>query len=140
MNAHSISLMSTQLHPRFPVRVLKPNPRFPHHATLHTATGAHPLALRIADHFTPRLRGLMLAPQLAVHEGLLLTNCSSVHTAFMRQLIDVIYLDRNDKVVRCVQMLKPWSASMAWAATQVLELATDSIARYEIAPGNQLRR
>lgn len=119
---------------------MKPNPRFPHHATLHTATGAHPLALHIADRFTSRLRGLMLAPQLAVHEGLLLTNCSSIHSAFMRQTIDVIYLDRNDKVARCVQMLKPWRASMAWTATQVLELAAGSIARYEIASGDQLRR
>jgi uncharacterized membrane protein (UPF0127 family) len=119
---------------------LNPNPRFLHHATVHTATGAHPLALRIADRFTSRLRGLMLAPPLADHEGLLLTKCSSIHSAFMQQAIDVIYLDRNDRVVRCVQRLKPWSVSMAWAATQVLELAAGSIARYTIAPGDRLRR
>lgn len=119
---------------------MKPSTRFFHHASLHTATGAHPLALRIADRFTSRLRGLMLAPPLADHEGLLLTRCSSIHTAFMRQTIDVVYLDRNDNVVRCVQMLKPWSASMAWAASQVLELAPGCIARYAIAPGDQLRR
>lgn len=119
---------------------LKPRSRFLHHATLHTATGAHPLALRIADRFTSRLCGLMLAPPLAEHEGLLLTRCSSIHSAFMRQNIDVVYLDRSDKVVRCVQMLKPWSASIAWAASQVLELASGSTARYAIAPGDQLRR
>ncbi len=119
---------------------MNPTSLFLHHAFLRTQTGAHPLALRIADRFASRLRGLMLAPQLAVHEGLLLTNCSSIHSAFMRQTVDVLYRDRNDKVVRCVQMLKPWRASVAWAATQVLELAAGGIARYEIVSGDQLRR
>ena len=140
MNAHSVLLTSTPAGPSFLGKALNPNSCFLHHATLNTATGAHPLALRIADRFSSRLRGLMLAPPLADHEGLLLTGCSSIHSAFMRQTIDVIYLDRNDRVVRCVQRLRPWSVSMAWAATQVLELAAGSIGRYAIAPNDRLRR
>ena len=118
----------------------QPNPRFPHHASLYTATGAHPLTLRIAHHFTSRLLGLLFAPPLAPHEGLLLTECSSVHSAFMRLTIDVVYLDRNDRVVRCVPMLTPWSASASWGATHVLELAKGGIARYVINPGDRLQR
>ena len=116
------------------------NSCFPHSAILQTASGSHPLALRIADDFPSRLRGLMLAPLLADDEGLLLTGCGSIHTAFMRQTIDVIYLDRSDWVVRCVPMLKPWRASAAWGAVHVLELATGSIARCGIAPGDRLQR
>jgi uncharacterized membrane protein (UPF0127 family) len=116
------------------------NPRFPHTAHLHTATGAHPLNLRIAKRFTSRLRGLMLAPPLAPNEGLLLTRCSSIHSAFMRQAIDVIYLDRKDKVLRCVPMLQPWRASMGWGAAQVLEIAVGGIARFGIMPGDRLQR
>ena len=119
---------------------VKSNPRFPHSVALHTATGAHPLILRIANDFTSRLRGLMLAPQLTVYEGLLLTRCSSVHSAFMRQAIDVIYFDRNDKVMRCVPTMKPWSASATWGAAQVLELAIGSIDRYDVTPGDRLQR
>jgi uncharacterized membrane protein (UPF0127 family) len=119
---------------------LKPNPRFPHQAALHTATGTHLLTLRIANHFTSRLRGLLFAPPLANNEGLLLTRCGSVHSAFMRQTIDVIYLDRNDGVVRCVPTMKPWSASASWGATHVLELAMGSISRYVINPGDRLQR
>jgi uncharacterized membrane protein (UPF0127 family) len=119
---------------------LKANSRFPLTATVHTASGAHPLALRIANHFTSRLRGLMLAPLLAYNEGLLLTRCSSVHSAFVRQVIDVIYLDRNGKVLRCVPMFKPWRASMGWGAAQVLELAVGGIALYGIMPGDRLQR
>lgn len=118
----------------------KPSPRFPSNAAIHTVTGAHPLTLRIANHFASRLRGLMLAPALASNEGLLLTECSSVHSAFMRQTIDVIYLDRNDRVVRCVPMLPRWSVSASWDAAHVLELAMGSIARYVINPGDRLQR
>lgn len=115
-------------------------PRFPHNATLHTASGAHPLFLHIANRFTTRLRGLMLAPPLAQDEALLLTRCSSIHSAFMRQAIDVLYLDRSDRVMRCVQNLKPWRASMGWGASQVLELAAGSIVRCGIAVGDRLKR
>jgi uncharacterized membrane protein (UPF0127 family) len=119
---------------------VKPDSRFPHPASLHTASGKHPLALRLANRFTSRLRGLMLAPPLAVNEGLLLTKCNSIHSAFMRQAIDVVYLDRNHKVLRCVSALQPWRASASWGAAHVLELATSSISRYHIAPGDHLQR
>jgi uncharacterized membrane protein (UPF0127 family) len=127
-------------YPKKWMHALKPNARFLHHVVLHTATGAHPLTLRIANHFTSRLRGLILARPLAPDEGLLLTECSSVHSAFMRQTIDVIYLDRNDRIVRCVPMLTPWSASVSWGAAHVLELAKGGIARYVINPGDRLQR
>jgi len=122
------------------MHALESNSRFTHHATLHTATGAYPLALCIAARFTSRLRGLMLAPPLAQNEALLLTRCSSIHSAFMRQTIDVIYLDRSYRVVRCVPMLTPWRISATWGAAQVLELAVGSIARFEILPGDRLQR
>ena len=115
-------------------------PHFSHQAALHTASGVHPLTLRIANPFPSRLRGLMLAPPLAHNEGLLLTRCSSVHSAFMRQAIDIIYLDRDDRILRCVPGLKPWRMSAAWGAAQVLELAIGSIGRYAIAPGDRLQR
>lgn len=140
MNAHSNSLEATKTNPRGSAQTFKTDSRFLHHATLHTASGAHPLFLHIANRFATRLCGLMLAPPLAHDEGLLLTRCSSVHSAFMRQDIDVIYLDRSNKVVRCVQILKPWRASMAWNASHVLELAAGSIIRYQLAQGDRLQR
>lgn len=109
------------------------------HAVLHTASGNHPLAIRIADRFLTRLCGLMLAAPLAQGHGLLLTRCTSVHSAFMRQTIDVIYLDRHGCVIRCVAGLRPWRASAGWRAAHVLELAEGSIARYCIRPGDRLR-
>jgi uncharacterized membrane protein (UPF0127 family) len=58
----------------------------------------------------------------------------------MRQTIVILYLDRNDRVLRCVPSLRPWRVSAAWGAAQVLELAMGSIVRYAIAPGDRLQR
>ena len=105
---------------------------------LHTASGVHALRIALADSFWRRLRGLMLAPPLAPDAGLLLTRCASVHCAFMRQTIDLVYLDAQGTVLACVSGLKPWRASARRAARHTLELAAGAIARYGIRPGDRL--
>jgi outer membrane protein OmpA-like peptidoglycan-associated protein/uncharacterized membrane protein (UPF0127 family) len=119
-------------------------------AALHTRNGAHPLDLRVAAGFFSRLRGLMLSKPLADAAGLLLIDCPSVHCAFMRYPIDVIYLDRAGVVLKCVAGLRPWRASVSNAghdaqgrpsirASHTLELAAGAIARYGVEPGDRLR-
>lgn len=105
---------------------------------LHTASGAHPLAVALADTYLRRLRGLMLAPPLAPDAGLLLTRCASVHCAFMRQAIDVVYLDAAGRVLACVPRLRPWRASIGHGARHTLELAAGAIERFGIRPGDRL--
>ena len=107
--------------------------------SLHTATGTHALSLRIAGTFLARFRGLMLSAPFGPAEGMLITRCASVHSAFMRYPIDVVYLDRDGVVVRCVPNLKPWRASYGpLGAAHVLELAAGSIVAFGIAPGARL--
>jgi len=107
--------------------------------TLQTATGTHALTLRIASTFLARFRGLMLSAPLGPAEGMLITRCASVHSAFMRYPIDVVYLDRDGVVVRCVPHLKPWGASYGTlGAAHVLELADGAIVAFGIAPGDRL--
>lgn len=111
-----------------------------HQALLHTASGAHPLALRVAASFFGRLRGLIARAPLAPDAGLLLLACPSVHTAFMGQVIDVLYLDKEGTVLKCVPLLKPWRASAgAGARTRhTLELAAGAIRRFDIRAGDRL--
>jgi len=111
-----------------------------HQALLHTASGAHPLALRVAASFFGRLRGLIARPPLAPDAGLLLMACPSVHTAFMGQVIDVLYLDKEGVVLKCVPLLKPWRASAgAGARTRhTLELAAGAISHFDIRAGDRL--
>ena len=117
-------------------------------AVLCTASGRHHLSLRVASEFFGRLRGLMLAPPLPADQGLLLTRCSSVHTCFMRDNVDVVYLDAHGVVTKCVANLQPWRASTAHLrslqhvrrplAVHVLELAPGTIGRLNVAPGSRL--
>ena len=80
---------------------------------LHTASGAHALNIGLANSFLSRLNGLMFRKPLASDRGLLITRCPSVHTAFMRAAIDVVYLNKAGFVTRCVAHLKPWRASVS---------------------------
>ena len=113
---------------------------FSHQALLHTASGSHPLSLRVAASFFGRLRGLIARPPLAPDAGLLLMACPSVHTAFMGQVIDVLYLDKEGTVLRCVPLLKPWRASAGGGARtrHTLELAAGAISHFDIRAGDRL--
>lgn len=112
-------------------------------AVLHTATGEYSLRVRVAGTFLARLRGLMFAPPLPAGEGLLLMRCASVHTGFMRCPIDLVYLQSNGVVTRCVASLQPWrlSGGVSAAGTRgrhTLELAEGSVSRFGVRPGDRL--
>ena len=68
-----------------------------------------------------RFRGLMLRKELPPGYGLLLPDCRSVHTCFMRFPIDLIYLSADNQVVRIVAGLKSWRVSVCTEARSVLE-------------------
>jgi uncharacterized membrane protein (UPF0127 family) len=125
---------------------MKPNPQS---SFLVTTTGEHRLNLRIANGFFSRLRGLMLAAPLQIGEGMLLSKCRSVHTCFMRQQLDLLYLDEAGFVTKCVPHLSPWRASTSNGkdafgnrfrpALHVVELAAGTIAQWKIKVGSRVR-
>lgn len=109
------------------------------YTTLFTATGTHRLALRLANTFFSRFRGLMFQASLPSDHALLITECSSVHSCFMRFPIDVIYLNQAGIIVQCTPHLKPWRSRFCMAAAHVLELEAGSITRLNIQVGDQLK-
>ena len=66
----------------------------------------------IADTFWKRAVGLMGKPGLETGRGLLFPHCRSIHTGFIRFPLDVIFLDKDNGVVKVVRNLKPWR--LAW--------------------------
>jgi len=79
--------------------------------------------VKIADSFLSRLRGLMFVKKLTAGGGILLKNCSAVHCLFMRFPIDIVYLDKNMKVIN-FETVKPWRIGRIYRGTKnVLELA-----------------
>ena len=77
----------------------------------------------VADTFMSRLVGLLNKKYLSVDEGLLLTNCSSIHCFFMKITIDVVYLSKDMEVLY-IETVRPWRIGKIVKKTNhVLELA-----------------
>jgi uncharacterized membrane protein (UPF0127 family) len=94
--------------------------------------------LAIANTAPTRMRGLLGRRSLDSDEGLLLSPAGSVHTAFMRFPIDVVFLDRSLQVLDVRPDLGPWRMARARGAKAVVELPSGEAARRGIAPGVKL--
>lgn len=76
----------------------------------------------VADNFFKRLKGLMGTQELK-GKGMLLKNCQSIHTCFMKYPIDVVYLDGDDKVLKIAEAIQPYRLGpVVRGCTSVLEL------------------
>ena len=64
-----------------------------------------------AEGFWPRLVGLLRHSSLEPGEALILEPCTSVHTAFMRFAIAVVYVDRPGPVVKPSPELTPYRST-----------------------------
>ncbi|MDP2371654.1 MAG: DUF192 domain-containing protein [Rhodoferax sp.] len=95
------------------------------------------LKVRRADTFLRRLAGLLAMAPLQSGEGLLLAPCASVHTAFMRYAIDVVFLDRAGVIQKIVPTLKPWRMAACVGAYQTLELAAGQAGALRLSPGQR---
>lgn len=68
--------------------------------------------------------GLLVREPLRQGEALWLRGCGSVHTWGLRQPIDVVFLNRDMRVLRVVRGLRPWRAAFAPRGTAgVMEFA-----------------
>lgn len=83
--------------------------------------------------------GLMGRKGLDEGEALYIAPCSSIHTFFMRFPIDVAFVDRENRVVKVAEAVKPWRVLMgAKGAHAVVELSAGSLGRAGVADGDQL--
>jgi uncharacterized protein len=92
----------------------------------------------IADRPLRRMRGLLGRASLPPGEGMLLRPAPSIHTAFMRFPIDVVFMDGTFGVLKIVARLAPWRTAFAPRARAVLELAAGESLRRGIELGDQL--
>jgi uncharacterized membrane protein (UPF0127 family) len=90
----------------------------------------------VAERPLQRMRGLLGRSSLAAGEGLLLTPAPSIHTAFMRFPIDVVFLNNQLHVLRLVERLAPWRAAWTRRARAVLELSAGAASGCGIQVGD----
>lgn len=79
--------------------------------------------VKIADTFISRLKGLMWSANLEDGVGLMLVPCNCVHTWFMRYPIDVVFIDKDNVIVKIEESMLPYRIGpIVKQARSVLEL------------------
>jgi uncharacterized membrane protein (UPF0127 family) len=85
--------------------------------------------LKTADTLFSRTKGLLGRSSLPEGEGLWIKRCNSIHTAFMKFPIDVLFVDKDLKVVSVYENLKPWRITrLHFSASSVIELPAGTLA------------
>lgn len=101
-------------------------------------TPAGALTVRIADSFVTRGLGLLVGKALGDGEGLLIAPCSAVHTVGMRYPIDVVFLDRQARVLKVCPAVRAGRMRFRLRAHAVLELRAGAAGRQGLTPGTCL--
>jgi uncharacterized protein len=87
-----------------------------------------------------RMRGLLGRRSMPIGEALLILPCKAVHSWFMAFPIDVVFLDRDYRVVHVISNLAPFRMSpVVTAAYSVLELPAGTAAKCQVRVGTQLK-
>ena len=92
----------------------------------------------VADTTLRRMRGLLGRRELSPGDGIVLRPGWSIHTAFMLFPIDVAFVNADQVVIKVVQNLKPFRASVCRGARDVVELAAGEAERRGLKPGDRL--
>lgn len=95
---------------------------------------------RLADTFWRRLRGLLGADTLRQGEGLILVGEKSIHTLFMKFPIDVLYVDKDFRVIRADNNMIPYRLGpFILQSAYVVEMPVGTITATATEVGDQLR-
>lgn len=92
----------------------------------------------VADQGAKRRKGLLGRDHLSDEEGLWILPCEAVHTFGMRFAIDLVYLDRNNRVRKTRSAVPPSRLSACLTAHSVIELASGTVSRTQTKPGDRL--
>ncbi len=94
---------------------------------------------RIAKNFFPRFMGLMGKKNLSEGSCLIITPCNSIHMFFMKIPLDIIFIDKNSKVLHIIESIKPWRISkIIRNSHSVIELPVGTLSKSKTTIGDQL--
>jgi uncharacterized protein len=102
-------------------------------------------AVEEADGALARGRGLIGRGVLAAGAGMLIGSgplipVMWIHTFFMRFPIDIVFMDRDHRIVRIIANVPPWRLTApVFGARAVLEIEAGTAARTSTRSGDQLR-
>ncbi len=93
---------------------------------------------KIANSFGLRLKGLMFDKSLDESGALIFYHAPAIHTCFMNFAIDIVFLDKDNKVIRICEAVKPWKMVFCPSAKLVIELPSHRASRRSLEIGDKL--
>ncbi len=95
--------------------------------------------VRRADDWVTRMVGFLPRGSIAPEEGLWFDRCGAVHTVGMRTALDIVFLDRDLRVVRVDANVRPYRPYVgARGAQVVVEFGPGFAKANALAAGDQL--
>ena len=92
----------------------------------------------VADRAHRRMRGLLGRRALRAGEGMVLRPAWSIHTAFMRFPIDVVFLDADQVVLRVEPGVRSWRTVSCRGAREIVEMAAGECRRRGLEVGDRV--
>jgi uncharacterized protein len=90
--------------------------------------------------FWRRLKGLMFRKSLPAGYAMHIMPCSSIHTFFMKFPLDVLYIDKNNQVVKVSLNIPPGKMEkVVRKAKSVIEMPAGSIDTESVEVGDQIQ-
>ena len=82
----------------------------------------------VADTVFSRLKGLLGRKDFIEGEALIIKPCNSIHTFFMRFPIDVLFIDKDSRIIKTISSLKPFRLTCIYFnAAFVIELPAGTL-------------
>jgi uncharacterized membrane protein (UPF0127 family) len=96
-------------------------------------------AVIIANTLLKRVKGLLGRKTINKGEALILNPCNSIHTCFMRFPIDVLFVNRQNQVVKALSSIKPFHLTpIYFNAHFAIELPAGTIQSTSTSQGDLL--
>jgi uncharacterized membrane protein (UPF0127 family) len=94
--------------------------------------------IEIASDSRSRRKGLLGRDRMAPGAALVIAPCGGIHTFWMRFSIDVIFVKKDGRVVKCVDSIPPWRMALAVTAYAAIELPAGTIRLSKVSAGDRL--
>ena len=91
--------------------------------------------------FLRKLLGLIVYTKLSRNKVMLIENCRSIHTFFMSFAIDVVFVNKNNIIIKLKENLKPFRLCIANVnARHVYEASVGFIKKFNLKTGNDFKK
>lgn len=91
---------------------------------------------KFARTFFSRMIGYMFRLSIDKDDALIFYHAPSIHMFFMRFPLDIIFLDKYNRVIRIFENIQPWSLANCLFSSATIEFPVGTVKRIPIEPGD----